>query len=42
MPSFKWPMHYDQSPLLGATPQKRDILMYFKVCHLSPSLMMAY
>ena len=31
MPSFKWPVHYDQSPLLGAMPQKRDILLFFKV-----------
>ncbi|GAX80495.1 hypothetical protein CEUSTIGMA_g7933.t1 [Chlamydomonas eustigma] len=30
LPSFKWPAHYQHSPLIGATPMKRDILLFFK------------
>jgi hypothetical protein len=31
IPSLKPPDHYKHSPLMGALPQKRDVLMYFKV-----------
>ncbi|KAG2501893.1 hypothetical protein HYH03_000391 [Edaphochlamys debaryana] len=30
IPAFKWPGHYHQSPLLGAAPLERDILLFFK------------
>lgn len=33
VPSWKLPQHYISSPLLGAVPQERDVLLYFQVCH---------
>eukprot|EP00798_Chlamydomonas_sp_ICE-L_P006523 gene6523-3163_t len=30
IPSWKWPQHYKESPLMGGKPRERDVLMYFK------------
>lgn len=38
VPSFKWPYHYAQSPMLGKPQRTRDVLLYFRVraVHVMP------